>query len=54
MGCSGSKQIDDAANNLLALRAKIDETSMGAPSFLMVLTGTEFAYRRKDGVSWFR
>lgn len=45
----GAGQIDEAADNLLALREKIGEKE-GAPSFLMVLTGTEFAYRREDGV----
>ena len=45
----GAGQIDEAAENLLALKGKVDEKE-GAPSFLMVLTGTEFAYRREDGV----
>ena len=46
----GGGQIDDAARNLLAIKEKVDGDSMGTPSFLMVLTGTEFAYRRTDGV----
>ena len=46
----GGGQIEEAARNLLALKEKIDGESMGTPSFLMVLTGTEFAYRRTDGV----
>jgi hypothetical protein len=46
----GGGQIDDAARNLLALKGKVDGGSMGEASFLMVLTGTEFAYRRTDGV----
>lgn len=46
----GNKQIEEAAQNLLALKAKIDEEKMGEPSFLMILTGGEFAYQRKDGV----
>ena len=46
----GGGQIDDAAKNLLALNEKVDGESMGEASFLMVLTGTEFAYRRTDGV----
>jgi len=46
----GNKQIDEAASNLLALKAKINEVKMGEASFLMVLTGGQFAYRRKDGV----
>ena len=46
----GAKEIEDAAKNLKTLRAKIDLDKMREPSFLMVLTGTEFAYRREDGV----
>lgn len=46
----GSKQIDEAAANLLALKAKINEEKMGEPSFLMILTGGQFAYRRNDSV----
>ena len=46
----GGGQIDDAARNLLALKEKVDGGSMGEASFLMVLTGTELAYRRTDGV----
>jgi uncharacterized protein len=46
----GQKQIDDAAENLLALKARIDEEKMGEASFLMVVTGGQYAYRRNDGV----
>ena len=46
----GGRLIDDAATNLLKLRSTIDTAKVGEPSFLMVLTGTEFAYRRPDGV----
>lgn len=46
----GAKEIEDAAKNLKMLRAKIDLDKMREPSFLMVLTGTEFAYRQEDGV----
>jgi len=46
----GNKQIEEAAQNLLALKAKIDEDKMGQASFLMVITGGQFAYRRNDGV----
>ena len=46
----GSKQIDEAAGNLIALRERIDTVKVGEPAFLMVLTGGEYAYRRKDGV----
>lgn len=46
----GSKEIDEAAQNLLKLKDQIDLEKMKAPSFLMVLTGTQFAFRREDGV----
>ena len=46
----GSRQIEEAAVNLLKMSTKIDTDKMGRPSFLMVLTGGEYAYRRKDGV----
>lgn len=46
----GNKQIDEAAENLLALKARIDEDKMGEASFLMVITGGQYAYRRNDGV----
>lgn len=46
----GKKQIDQAAENLLALKARINEDKMGEASFLMVITGGQYAYRRKDGV----
>ena len=46
----GNKQIEEAALNLLMLKSKIDADKMGEPSFLMVLTGGQHAYRRKDGV----
>ncbi len=46
----GQKQIEEAAHNLLKLKEKIDTDKMRVPSFLLVLTGGEYAYRRKDGV----
>ena len=46
----GSKEIEDAAKHLIELKNKIDTKKMHEPSFLMVLTGTEIAYRREDGV----
>jgi len=46
----GQKQIDEAAANLLKLKEKIDTGKMREPSFLMVLTGGQYAFRRKDGV----
>ena len=46
----GKKQIDEAAENLLKLKARINEDKMGEASFLMILTGGQYAYRRNDGV----
>ncbi len=46
----GSREIEEGAENLKKLAANIDNSKCTAPSFLMVLTGGEFAYRRDDGV----
>jgi predicted AAA+ superfamily ATPase len=46
----GAKEIEYAAENLITLRNKVNTDKMKEPSFLMVLTGTEIAYRRDDGV----
>lgn len=46
----GNRQIEQAAENLLKLKEKINIEKMCEPSFLLVLTRGQFAYRRKDGV----
>ena len=46
----GAGDIDSAANGLKKLKAKVDVSRMGHPSFLMVLTGTDLGYVREDGV----
>ncbi len=46
----GSREIEEGATHLLKLASNIDTNRFPAPSFLMVLTGGEFAYRRDDGV----
>ena len=46
----GTKKIEEAAKNLLTLKSKINEESMGKESFLMILTGGQYAYQRKDGI----
>ena len=46
----GSKEIEDAAKHLIELKTKVNTEKMQEPSFLMILTGTEIAYRRDDGV----
>lgn len=45
-----SSEIEEGAEHLKTLAAKIDTERFLAPSFLMILTGGEFAYRRDDGV----
>lgn len=47
---AGDEAIDQGAMNLLKLADLIDTSKMKKPSFMMVLTGTSIAYRRKDGV----
>ena len=46
----GAKEIELAAENLKTLRSKVNSDKMQEPSFLMVLTATEFGYKRDDGV----
>lgn len=46
----GGAEIDKGADNLIKLANKTDSEKMGAPSFLMVVTGGKIAYRRPDGV----
>ena len=46
----GAGEIDKAAESLKKFRNKVNTEKMGEPSFLMVLTATEFGYRRSDGV----
>lgn len=42
--------IDEGARNLIALRDRIDAEKMRPASFMMVVTGTPYAYVREDGV----
>lgn len=46
----GNSEIDKAAENLLKLKDKIDTKTMGEASFLMIITGGQYAYQREDGV----
>lgn len=47
----GDRLIDEGAENLLKLAAKIDTDKMKPPAFMMVLCGVApYAYQRKDGV----
>lgn len=45
-----SDRINEGANNLLKLASNINQEKMKKPSFLAVITTTEYAYRRDDGV----
>lgn len=47
----GQKLIEEGAENLKSLAAKIDNTRMPEPCFMMIVVGVgEFAYKRKDGI----
>jgi len=46
----GNKQIEEAASNLIKLTNKINTEKMREPSFLMVLTSGQYAFKRQDGV----
>lgn len=46
----GSREIEEGASHLRKLKALIQEHNLKEPSFLMVITGGQFAYRREDGV----
>lgn len=46
----GSHDIDNAAKNLIELSNRVDSSKSNGPVFLMIITGTEFAYVREDGV----
>lgn len=46
----GKKEIEEGAKHLIELKNKINTTKMKEPSFLMIVTGTEVAYRRDDGI----
>jgi predicted AAA+ superfamily ATPase len=46
----GGNKIDEAAANLLKLSDRVDTEHMKKPSFLMVVYGGQYAYRRSDGI----
>lgn len=43
-------QTDAASDSLRRVANKVDQTIMGVPSFLLVVTADGYAYRRSDGV----
>jgi len=46
----GAGEIEKAAENLMRFRDNIDTEKTPEPSFLMVLTGTEYAFQMKNGI----
>lgn len=46
----GGSEIEKAAKNLITLKDRIDTTRMKAPTFLMIIVATGYAYTRTDGV----
>ena len=46
----GAGEIGEAANNLNRFKNMVDVDKYGEPSFLMVLTGADYSYRRDDGI----
>lgn len=46
----GSGYIEEAAQNLLKFKNKIDTEKIKEPSFLVVLSGNNYSYQREDGV----
>ena len=46
----GSKEIEKGAENLKKLVSKIDTQKCKLPSFMMIITGGELAYKREDGI----
>lgn len=46
----GQRQVEEAANNLLKLKQKVDTEVMNPPDFLMVLTGNGYAMKLENGV----
>lgn len=46
----GAGEIPTAVQNLTEFKEKIDVEKYGKPSFLMVLTGADYSYKRDDGI----
>lgn len=45
-----STEFESAAANLKKLVQRVNVDKMREPSFLMILTATEYAYKREDGI----
>jgi predicted AAA+ superfamily ATPase len=46
----GGNEEEKAAENLLKFKKNVDTEKMGGPSFLAIVTATQIAYQRDDGV----
>lgn len=46
----GAGEIPTAVENLTKFKEKVDTDKYGEPSFLMVLTGADYSYKREDGI----
>lgn len=46
----GAGEIPMAVDNLTKFKDKVDTKKYGKPAFLMVLTGSEYSYKRDDGI----
>lgn len=46
----GAGEIPSALDNLNRFKEKVDTKKYGEPSFLMVLTGADYSYKRDDGI----
>lgn len=46
----GAGEIPTAADNLNKFKENINTDKYGKPSFLMILTGDEYSYKREDGI----
>lgn len=46
----GAGEIPSAVENLNKFKEKVNAEKYGEPSFLMVLTGADYSYRRDDGI----
>ena len=46
----GAGEIPSAVENLNKFKEKVDVEKYGNPTFLMVLTGADYSYKRDDGI----
>ena len=46
----GAGEIPSAVSNLTKFKEKVNTAQYGEPSFLMVLTGANYSYKREDGI----